>query len=81
MSTTSYYDEDVYQSNDNGEPDKSVKPDHLELIISSYSGDHKLYMTYTDNQDREHKTVLPKEQAVKLYEQLQSALFYLGYIK
>jgi len=81
MATTSYFEEQLPAAGRNGTADTSAPKTTVEILVSSYSGKHDLYLKIVDSQGEEKSLVLNKHHAVQLLEGLQKAAFYLQYVK
>jgi hypothetical protein len=81
MGTTSYFEETLSMAGKDGNADPTAPETIVEVLVSSFSGKHQLYIRTTNADGDEYTHVLDKDQAIKLLEGLDKAAFYLGYIK
>jgi len=81
MATTSYFEADLPTAAGNGKADDSAPKTTVEILVSSYSGEHILYLKIIDADGDEKSFVLSKQHAVDLLEGLERAASYLRYIE
>ena len=81
MATTSYFEEHLASPDDAGKPKLDESKSTLEILVSSYSGTHRLYLKVIDPEGTANSLILDKDNAVKLLEGLERAAFYLRYIE
>lgn len=79
MSTTQYFEEQLYPANKDGRADKSKPATTVELIRSSYYGDDQIYLKVIDEDLNEKILHLTKEQATLLANGLEGVCDYIGY--
>jgi len=80
MATTSYFEEALSPVDTDGKANPSSLMTTLEVLISSYSGEHRLYLKVTDPNGDERSFPLSHRQAVALHGGLERACHYLQYI-
>lgn len=81
MTTTSYFEEKIPIPNDIGKADENAQTNLVEIYVSSFSGEHELYLKHTDSEGKESRSIINKEQAKRMLSGLDSAMIYLGYSK
>lgn len=78
MSTTSYFESDLYPAGENGRADNSKPKTGVEVIRSSYFGDDQVYLKF-ECKEITRSLHLTKVQARELAAGLIDACDYIGY--
>jgi hypothetical protein len=81
MATTSYLEAQLPIANAMGKADESSRKTTVELLVSSYSGEHRIYLKVIEPDGQERPLILDRENAVALLDGLERAVSYLGYVK
>jgi hypothetical protein len=81
MATTSYFEAPLLVANAKGKADESSRKSTLEVLVSSYSGEHQIYLKTIGPDGREHMLIVDRGNTVALLDGLERAAFYLGYLK
>jgi len=81
MATTSYFEEELFAVAKNGKADRNAPKILFEIYISSFSGEHQLYLKHKTNDSEEVYSIIEKDQALRMLEGLENAVHYLGYLK
>lgn len=81
MGTTAYFEGELPPLGGDGKPDLSGPTTTFEVVVSSFSGEHRLYLKIVDAKGDELLLSLDKANAVALHEGLERAAFYLRYIE
>ena len=81
MATTQYFETDLHPTAKSGMPDLKASTTYMELLISSFSGEHRIMIKLVDPKGKEQFFTLTREQAVALHDGIESACYYLQYIK
>jgi hypothetical protein len=81
MAATSYYKEEIPSVDKDGKADNDKPANLFEIYISSFSGEHELYLKHIDGESNESYSIINKEQANRMLEGLENAMHYLRYLK
>lgn len=81
MATTSYFEAPLPVANSIGNADASSRRTTVELLVSSYSGKHQIYLKTIGSDGHELPMSLDKKDAVALLDGLERSTVYLGYLK
>jgi hypothetical protein len=79
MATTSYFEEEIPTTDAHGKANKNKQTNLVELYISSFSGEEELYPRHIDEEGKESRSILCKDQAERMLEGLRTAMLCLGY--
>lgn len=80
MATTSYFEEQLSPAGADGKVDPSGLTTTFEILVSSFSGEHKIYLKVVDPNGDERSFPLGRRQAVAIHNGLERACHYLQYI-
>ena len=81
MATTSYFEQQLLATDNKSNADPKKQGCVLEILVSSFSGEHQLYLRHIDSKGIVSNSVIPKKQANELLDGLQDAMHYLSYTK
>jgi len=81
MATTMYFEADLAGLDSSANADLTNPTNKIEIYISSYSGEHQLYLKHIERGGKEVYSVITKYQAKQMLDGLEHAMGYLGYDK
>lgn len=80
MATTTYFEQELLATDKSSNADPSQPKSTLEIQVSSFSGEHQLYLAHEDGEGNQSYSVIGKKQAQELLEGLETAMHYLKYV-
>jgi hypothetical protein len=80
MATTSYFEQTLSATDERANADSRKPGCQLEILVSSLSGEHQLYIRHVDATGTESVSVVPRRQARELLKALEAAVSYLRYL-
>ena len=79
MSTTMFFEQELYPANDEGRADVNKPSTELELFRTSFYGDDQIFLRVETPDGQRNILHLTKKQAQELAESLNSVVSYIGY--
>ena len=79
MATTQYFEEKFYPPNAHGRADKTDDGTVIQLMVTSFYGDHQIFLRINEGMENEQELHLTKIQARDLAEALNAADQTIGY--
>jgi hypothetical protein len=79
MGTTQYFEEKFYPPNGHGRADESQDGTIVQLLVTSFYGDHQIFLRINEGMENEQDLHLTKVQARELAEALNACDQTIGY--